>query len=94
MKQFWPSAAEGYRALFEACAAQPACAAAYPDLASEFTAAVRRLAKAHLSVDLPDAQAKPSRRVVIDGYTLANLAPLRLRHCWPASHHLGSSPLG
>ena len=27
---FWPNAAEGYRALFDACAAQPACAGAYP----------------------------------------------------------------
>ena len=73
MKQFWPSAAEGYRALFDGCAAQPACAAAYPNLESEFTATVERLAKAPLSVDLPAANGQPSRRVVIDGYTLANL---------------------
>ncbi|RZL80970.1 MAG: alpha/beta hydrolase [Rhodococcus sp. (in: high G+C Gram-positive bacteria)] len=65
--EFWPNAAEGYRALFDACAAQPACAGAYPGLADEFTATVNRLAAAPLTVDLP------SGRVVIDGYTLANL---------------------
>jgi pimeloyl-ACP methyl ester carboxylesterase len=73
MKQFWPSAAEGYRALFDGCAAQPTCAAAYPNLAADFTTTVARLTKAPLSVDLPGTNGQPSRRVVIDGYTLANL---------------------
>jgi pimeloyl-ACP methyl ester carboxylesterase len=67
---FWPNAAEGYRALFDACAAQPACAAAYPNLAGEFTAAVQRLAGQPLVVEEPTA---PGGRVVIDGYTFANL---------------------
>jgi pimeloyl-ACP methyl ester carboxylesterase len=67
---FWPNAAEGYRALFDACAAQPACAAAYPDLAGEFAATVQRLAQQPLAVDEPNA---PGGRVVIDGYTFANL---------------------
>ncbi len=65
--EFWPNAAEGYRALLDACAAQPGCAGAYPGLADEFTATVNRLAAAPLTVDLPGG------RVVIDGYTLANL---------------------
>ena len=73
MTQFWPTAAEGYRALFEACAAQPGCAAAYPNLARDFTTTVQRLTKTPLSVDLPAANGQPARRVVIDGYTLANL---------------------
>ncbi|TQF69287.1 alpha/beta hydrolase [Rhodococcus spelaei] len=73
MNQFWPSAAEGYRALFDACAAQSACAAAYPHLADEFTATVNRLARQPLSVDLPGSAGQPPRHVVIDGYTLANL---------------------
>lgn len=47
MTQFWPTAAEGYRALFEACAAQPGCAAAYPNLARDFTTTVQRLTKRH-----------------------------------------------
>ncbi|MFC9834451.1 alpha/beta fold hydrolase [Rhodococcus sp. NPDC127530] len=64
---FWPGAAEGYRALFDACAAQPACAAAYPGLQDEFTGTVNRLAAAPLTVELS------GRRVVLDGYTFANL---------------------
>jgi len=71
--QLWPTAAEGYRALFEACAAQPGCAAAYPNLARDFIKTVQRLTKTPLSVDLPAENGKPARRVVIDGYTLANL---------------------
>ena len=67
---FWPNAAEGYRALFDACAAQPACAGAYPNLEGEFTGAVQRLAQQPLAVELPAA---PGGRVVIDGYTFANL---------------------
>ena len=73
MTQWWPSAAEGYRALFDACAAQPGCAAAYPNLAHDFTTTVQRLTKTPLSVDLPAGNGQPARRVVIDGYTLANL---------------------
>ena len=73
MTQWWPSAAEGYRALFDACAAQPGCAAAHPNLARDFTTTVQRLTKTPLSVDLPAGNGQPARRVVIDGYTLANL---------------------
>lgn len=64
---FWPGAAEGYRALFDACAAQPACAAAYPGLQDEFTGTVNRLAASPLTVGLS------GRRVVLDGYTFTNL---------------------
>ncbi|MFW2241498.1 alpha/beta fold hydrolase [Rhodococcus opacus] len=64
---FWPGAAEGYRALFDACAAQPACAAAYPRLQDEFTGTVNRLAASPLTVGLS------GRRVVLDGYTFTNL---------------------
>ena len=71
MQRFWPSAAQGYRALFRACAEQPACQAAYPHLATEFTRTVNRLAVHPLSVDV--AVAGGSRRVVLDGYTFANL---------------------
>jgi pimeloyl-ACP methyl ester carboxylesterase len=73
MTQFWPSAAEGYRALFDACAEQPGCAAAYPNLARDFTTTVQRLTKTPLSVDLRVENGRSARRVVIDGYTLANL---------------------
>lgn len=69
----WPGAAEGFSALFDACAAQPGCAAAYPNLAGEFTSTVQRLAKQPLTVDIPAANGQQPRRVVIDGYTLANM---------------------
>jgi len=69
----WPAAAEGFRALFDACAAQPGCAAAYPNLSDEFTSTVARLAKQPLTVGIPAANGQPPRRVVIDGYTLANV---------------------
>lgn len=71
---FWPNAAEGYRALFEACASQPACAAAYPDLPNEFVGAVQRLAQQPLVVDLPAA---PDGRVLIDGWKFANLVAVQ-----------------
>jgi pimeloyl-ACP methyl ester carboxylesterase len=73
LTQWWPNAAEGLRAIFDACAAQQGCAAAYPVLSQEFTTAVQRLAKAPLSVEVPPSGAQPGRRVVIDGYRLANL---------------------
>jgi pimeloyl-ACP methyl ester carboxylesterase len=73
MTQLWPTAAEGYRALFDGCAAQSGCAAAYPNLARDFMTTVQRLTKMPLSVDLPAENGQPVRRVVIDGYTLANL---------------------
>ena len=71
--QWWPNAAEGRRALFDACAAQQACAAAYPELSQELTTAVQRLATAPLSVEVPPSGAQPGRRVVMDGYRLATL---------------------
>jgi pimeloyl-ACP methyl ester carboxylesterase len=69
---FWPNAAEGYRALFEACRAQASCAATYPNLGEEFTATVQRLAEEPLVVDVPAVDGT-STRVVIDGFTFANL---------------------
>ena len=76
MEGFWPNAAEGFTTLFDACAAQPACAAAYPDLSSEFGATVQRLAQQPLVVDVPGPDGPPTQ-VVIDGYTFANLVVLK-----------------
>ncbi|MFC7245009.1 alpha/beta hydrolase [Catellatospora aurea] len=66
----WPAAAGMYQAIFDACASQPKCAAAYPDLKAEFTAAVNRLNRTPLQVTVNDAAGRPVQ-VVIDGYTLA-----------------------
>lgn len=75
--EFWPTAAEGYRAMFDTCAAQPACAAAYPELEREFTDTVARLADTPLTVAIPDASGG-TVDVVIDGYQLANITILLL----------------
>lgn len=73
IEQWWPSAAEGLRALFDACAGQPSCSRAYPELAAEFTDTVARLSTTPAVTDVPGEPGAPSRRVVIDGYTLTNL---------------------
>jgi pimeloyl-ACP methyl ester carboxylesterase len=72
LELFWPSFATAYQAMFETCAAQPACAAAYPDLAGELTRTVNRLTTSPLTVTVSDANGKPTQ-VSIDGYRLANL---------------------
>lgn len=73
VEQMWPSAAEGLAALFDACAAQPSCDRAYPDLAGQFSATVRRLAAEPMVVNVPGAGDIPPRRVIVDGYQLANM---------------------
>lgn len=74
LTHMWGSAAAGYRAVFDACAAQPACAQAYPDLADEFTTTVVRLTDTPMAVDVPGSSDGPAQRVIIDGYKFANLA--------------------
>ncbi|MGH7919681.1 MAG: alpha/beta hydrolase [Candidatus Dormibacteraceae bacterium] len=68
----WKAAAEGFNALFQACAAQAACSQAYPSLSSDLETAVHNLAAhpASVQVPLPDGT---SQHLVIDGYTLANV---------------------
>lgn len=68
--QGWPAAAGMYQAIFDACADQPACAAAHPDLKEEFVATVNRLNQTPLVVTVDDAEGRPVT-VNIDGYTLA-----------------------
>lgn len=70
--EWWPAAAMGYRAIFDACAAQPACAGAYPDLETEFMATVNRLHDDPLIVEATGPDGQPVV-VNIDGYTFANL---------------------
>jgi pimeloyl-ACP methyl ester carboxylesterase len=73
VQQFWPNAAQGFRALFDGCAAQPPCAKAYPSLASELTTAVSRLSSTPLTVEVPSPLSGQPARVVFDGYRLADL---------------------
>jgi pimeloyl-ACP methyl ester carboxylesterase len=78
--EFWPAAAAAYRGLFDACAAQLACAAAYPELEREFTDTVTRLAETPLTVAIPDTGGATGATidVVVDGYRLANATVLLL----------------
>lgn len=68
----WPSAVSGYRALFDACSAQSACASAYPDLETEFFDTVRRLDREPQTVNLPDRFGGGA--VLVDGGKLLSLA--------------------
>lgn len=76
LTNLWSSTAGGLNALFDACAAQPGCASAYPDLAEEFTTTVRQLAENPMVVDIPASTDRPAQTVVLDGYKLANVAVL------------------
>ncbi|MGI9028582.1 MAG: alpha/beta fold hydrolase [Ilumatobacteraceae bacterium] len=69
---FWPSAAQGYGALFAACAAQPDCQAVFPDLEQEFRGLVVELAASPRTITIPDPAGGADLSVVVDGYALAN----------------------
>jgi pimeloyl-ACP methyl ester carboxylesterase len=73
IQEFWPAAQRGYQAVFDACAAQPACHTAYPNLRGEFTAAVNRLTRKPLTVAVRNPATAQRTKVVFDGYQLANL---------------------
>src|SRR5215213_5808076 len=77
LTHLWGSAAGGFKAVFDACAAQSRCAGAYPDLENEFTTTVQRLAKSPMTVDVPASADSPAQQVVIDGYKFANLVVLK-----------------
>ena len=74
---FWPTAAAAFDQMYAACAAQEACAAAYPDLEAEFTDTINRLEAEPMVVPVTTA-AGETVSVVVDGYKLANVAVLRL----------------
>jgi pimeloyl-ACP methyl ester carboxylesterase len=71
MESGWASAAGSFTAIFDGCAADPACAAAFPDVRNEFTRLVNELSASPLRVTVDDAAGKPTD-VVIDGYKLAS----------------------
>lgn len=55
--------AEAREAFFAACAADPACSAAYPDLSGTYREAIRQLGGSQLSVALPPALRVPGDNV-------------------------------
>ena len=68
----WTSAGEGVKNLFDACAAQPACASRYGDIQSKFADKVRELEAHPLTVTGRYAPDGPPVQVVLDGGALVN----------------------
>lgn len=87
-EEWWPAAAMGYQAIFAACAAQLACAGAYPDLEAEFMASVTRLNDEPLVVETTNVAGEPAV-VNIDGYTFANLI---VQQSYLGEHGFASMP--
>ena len=52
---WWSAPASSFKAIFAACAAEPACATAYPDLEADFIATVNRLDGTPVIVETHDA---------------------------------------
>ncbi|CAM2907487.1 alpha/beta hydrolase [Mycobacterium intermedium] len=76
--RWWQAPAAGLAAIFRACADQPRCAAAYPDLPGVFLDTVNKLSRTPLKVDTTRATGE-SAQVTIDG---AKVVPLLLQ--WSA----------
>ena len=68
----WTNANEAINNIFRACADQPACAAKYGDLSTQFTAQVQKLEADPLNVTVTVPGTKTSTRVVLDGGALVN----------------------
>lgn len=70
VEKWWSAPASSFRAIFAACAAQPSCAAAYPNLAADFTATVNRLDAMPVVTQVQDESGSPVT-VNIDGFAFA-----------------------
>ena len=70
VETWWSAPASSFKAIFAACAAQPACATAYPNLEADFTATVNRLDKKPVVVQAQDETGSPVT-VNIDGFAFA-----------------------
>ena len=68
----WSSAGEGFKNLFDACAADPACASKYGDVSAKFTAKVNELEAHPLTATGHYAEGGPPVQVVLDGGALVN----------------------
>ena len=58
-EDWWSAPASSFEAIFAACAAQPACAAAYPNLEAAFIATVNGLDESPVVVETTDAAGQP-----------------------------------
>jgi len=70
VEKWWAAPASSFKAIFAACAAQPACATAFPNLEADFTATVNRLDKMPIVTQAKDGAGAPVT-VNIDGFTFA-----------------------
>jgi pimeloyl-ACP methyl ester carboxylesterase len=70
VEDWWSAPASSFKAIFAACAAQPACATAYPNLAADFTATVNRLDEMPVVAQAKDESGSPVT-VNIDGFAFA-----------------------
>jgi pimeloyl-ACP methyl ester carboxylesterase len=69
-KEWWSAPAESFKAVFAACRAQPACAAAFPTVEADFYATVKRLDTAPVTVETKDASGAPAT-LIIDAFSFA-----------------------
>jgi pimeloyl-ACP methyl ester carboxylesterase len=72
LQRFWDSAREGFDNLFQACASQPACRRAHPDLSATFTRLVRELEARPLRLTTNDPATGEVVAVVLDGGALVD----------------------
>jgi pimeloyl-ACP methyl ester carboxylesterase len=69
----WRAARESATAIYDACAAQPACAAAFPDGFGEYVQVIKDLAANPRTVQVVDPKTGQEVTVVIDAYKLSYL---------------------
>ncbi|WP_231513436.1 alpha/beta fold hydrolase [Mycobacterium paragordonae] len=69
---WWDAPASGLAAIFVACANQPACAAAYPNLPTVFVDTVNTLSRNPIEVTTPTPGGEPTH-VTIDGFKVVPL---------------------
>jgi pimeloyl-ACP methyl ester carboxylesterase len=69
VEKWWAAPASSFKAIFAACAAQPACAASYPNLEADFTATVNRLDTTPAVEQVVDSGAPVT--VNVDGFAFA-----------------------
>jgi pimeloyl-ACP methyl ester carboxylesterase len=67
--KWWEAPASSVKAIFKACADQPACAAAYPNLETVFNDTVNKLAQTPAHVTVTGTSGKPIH-ITIDGFKL------------------------
>jgi pimeloyl-ACP methyl ester carboxylesterase len=68
----WSSAGEGFKNLFDACAADPSCASKYGDVGAKLTSKVQELEAHPLTATGHYAEGGPPVQVVLDGGALVN----------------------